>query len=185
MNKYYEITIFGRGGEGAKTLAQIIGEGGLLEGYHIQAFPEYGPERRGAPVKSYVRLSKEVIRLHEPITTPDCIIVMDGRLIETMPGIKDYNGIYIINSNKDKSYFEKMLKGKKVFVINASKISLAELKLNNPNIVLVGAYLKLIKNINYKFIEEIIKREFEKKGKGALVAPNLNCLKKGYDYFRE
>jgi len=100
--KEYSIIIYGRGGQGAKTLAQIIAEAGMIEGFNIQAFPEYGPERRGAPVRSFVRLSKQKIRKHYPVTHPDYLIIMDEDLLETNKEICKYKCPIIINSKKTK-----------------------------------------------------------------------------------
>lgn len=180
-----EIIIYGRGGLGAKTCAQILAESALLSGKEVQAFPEYGPERRGAPVRAFVRISDKHIRVHEPITKPDLVIVIDDGLFSVMPELSGFDCDYIINTDKKKEEFKKFIKNsKKINVIDGSKISLEFLKLNNPNAVLIGAFVKLFKTIKYSSVEISIKTEFEKKGKEDVVLANLMCLKKGYDYFK-
>jgi pyruvate ferredoxin oxidoreductase gamma subunit len=187
MKKNYEIIIYGRGGQGAKTCAQIIAEGGMYSGNKIQGFPEYGPERRGAPVRSFVRISNKPIRIHEPVTNPDCVIVIDSKLFDIKEELKNFNCPYIINSAEDPKIYKNKIKSKKVYLVNGSKIAREEIKINNPNIVLIGSLLKLLKKekkeklINYKKVEETIKNTFIKKGKEHLVKPNINCLKKGFD----
>lgn len=177
-----KISIYGRGGQGAKTCAQIIAEGGMESKNYIKAFPEYGPERRGAPVKAFVRISKKAIRVNEPIKDPDVVLVIDGNLANVLKEIRDYKCPVIVNTNKDLRDF----KSKEVYFVDGTKISLEEIKINNPNIVLIGCLLKLLKEkkidiIKYKDIEKIIKKTFSKKGKEHLIEPNINCLKKGFE----
>lgn len=176
--KEYSIIIYGRGGQGAKTLAQIIAEAGMIEGFNIQAFPEYGPERRGAPVRSFVRLSKQKIRKHYPVTHPDYLIIMDEDLLETNKEICKYKCPIIINSKKKhfKTY-------KNAYVIDASKIATELIKINSPNIVLVGVFLKIFKKIKPENVKQIIKEEFTNKNKKHVIEPNYKCLDKGYNYF--
>ncbi len=179
-----KITIYGRGGQGAKTCAQILAEAGMEARKFIQAFPEYGPERRGAPVKAFVRISDKQIRSHEPIKNPDFVIIIDGNLANVLEEINLYTCPVIINTNKKIN----KLKSKENCLIDGTKISLEEIKINNPNIVLIGVLLKILekKKINilkYKDVEKIIQKIFSKKGKEHLIKPNINCLKKGYEKF--
>ena len=181
--KTINISIYGRGGQGAKTCAQIIAEAGVQAGKFIQAFPEYGPERRGAPVKSFVRISDKPIRTHEPIINPDYVIVIDGNLIAVLDEIKTYTCPIIINTHKEIS---KELKSKEIYSIDGTKISMEEIKINNPNIVLIGSLLKILKSkkvdvVKYKDVEKTIKEMFTKKRKEHFIQPNINCLKKGYE----
>lgn len=170
------ISIYGRGGQGVKTCAHIIALAALKAGNHIQAFPEYGPERRGAPVKAFVKISKKPIRSHEPITQPDYVIVINDNLLKVLPELKTNKGLFIINTKK---------KLQDIPHINATKISLEEIKINNPNIVLIGCLLKIFENqnknvFNYKNVETTIKNIFAEKNKHFLIEPNLNCLKRGF-----
>jgi len=183
MKDNLDVIIYGRGGLGAKTLAQILGESLLLAGYNVLAFPEYGPERRGAPVRAFVRISKNKIRIHEPITKPDCVIIIDANLLTTIPGTKDYSGAtYIVNT--DKQELKKEIKNKKTYFISGTKISLEKTKENNPNMVLLGVLCKLFE-IKLDVVKKIIEDEFRKKGKEQLVKPNIECLKAGYEYFKK
>lgn len=177
-----KISIYGRGGQGAKTCSQIIAEGALFSGKYIQAFPEYGPERRGAPVKSFVRISNKPIRTHEPITKPDIVLIIDGNLINVLEEIKEYTCPIIVNTNKEVSF----VKSKEIYKIDGTKISLEEIKINNPNIVLIGTLLKYLKNkdldfIKYKDIQKVITETFKNKRKEHFIEPNLNCLKRGFE----
>ena len=75
--KEYEIVIHGRGGQGAKTTAELLAQAAVFDGKSIQAFPEFGPERSGAPVRTFVRISDEKILTHQPVIDPDCVLVFD------------------------------------------------------------------------------------------------------------
>lgn len=180
--KNTEIIIYGRGGLGAKTCAQLIAEAALVSGKEIQAFPEYGPERRGAPVRAFVRISNKPIRTSAAITTPDFVIVIDPTLFSVMPELSSFSCPIIVNTSKDEKEFK--VKTKKLYAIDATKISLEELKINNPNTVLIGALLNLTEDIKFKDVEKIIRTEFAKKNKPEMIEPNINCLKKGKEYFK-
>ena len=172
-----EIIVYGRGGLGAKTCAQVIAEAALLAGKEIQAFPEYGPERRGAPVRAFVRISDKPIRTSSTITEPNFVIVIDPGLFSVMPELNNYTCPIIVNTNKDKKEFK--VKTKEIYVVDATKISLEQLKSNNPNMVLIGVLLKLTKVIRFEDVKKVIEDEFTKKNKKELIEPNINCLKIG------
>lgn len=172
-----EIIVYGRGGLGAKTCAQVIAESALMAGKEIQAFPEYGPERRGAPVRAYVRISDKPIRTSSTITTPDFVIVIDPSLFIVMPELNNYGCPIIVNTKKDKKEFK--TKTKELYLVDASKISQEQLKSNNPNMVLIGVLLKLTNIIKFEDVKKIIEDEFTKKNKKEMIEPNIACLKAG------
>ncbi|MFH0905849.1 MAG: 2-oxoacid:acceptor oxidoreductase family protein [archaeon] len=185
MDKNFEIIVYGRGGEGTKTLGQIIAQACVKENLFVQAYPEYGPERRGAPVRAFIKISNKPIRNHSSIKNPNLVILFSKDLADVFSEIKDFDCKIIINSAKDKKSKTNLkdFKSKEIYEIDASSIALEELKINNPNIVLVGVFIKIFKDIKYKTIEEIISEEFSKKAKSNYIKPNLNCLKKGFEYF--
>ncbi|MCS7240712.1 MAG: 2-oxoacid:acceptor oxidoreductase family protein [Candidatus Bipolaricaulota bacterium] len=95
-----EIRWHGRGGQGAKTVSQILAQINLREGKHVQAFPEYGPERSGAPVRAYNRISDAEIRVHSGVYEPDIVVVIDETLLDSenpTEGLKP-NGVLLVNS---------------------------------------------------------------------------------------
>lgn len=175
--KNTEIIVYGRGGLGAKTCAQVIAEAALLGEKEIQAFPEYGPERRGAPVRAFVRISNKPIRTSSTITEPSFVIVIDDGLFSVLPELNNYTCPIIINTNKDKKEFK--VKTKDIYVIDATKISIEQLKSNNPNMVLIGMFLKLTTVVKFDDVKKVIEEEFTKKNKNELIEPNINCLKIG------
>jgi pyruvate ferredoxin oxidoreductase gamma subunit len=159
-----EIRWHGRGGQGAKTAALLFGEAAIDTGMYIQAFPEYGPERTGAPVRAFNRLSKNPIRLHSGITNPAIVLVLDPSLLKTVDVLEglDDNGILIVNTAESADVIRKKLSVNsniKVYTVDASKIAMDTIGLNKPNTPMLGAlakvtdildYNKMLKSIEYK-----------------------------------
>ena len=147
MKKLIEIRWHGRGGQGAKTAALLLADAAFNTGKYIQGFPEYGPERMGAPITAYNRISDEKITIHSNIYEPDYVVVVDQTLIgpiDVASGIKE-GGAIIINSDKSPEELRKHLKGfkGKICTINARKISEEAIGKNFPNTPMLGAVLKV------------------------------------------
>lgn len=181
----FEARFHGRAGQGAKLAAQLLAESAMLEDKRIQAFPEYGPERSGAPVASYVRIDKKEIRDHFPITKPEAILILDPSLIE----VADVNlgaqsdTIMIVNTDKNVGELRKQYKLKgKVYALDASKIALETIGVNKPNTILLGALIAIVGVVKINSLNKVIKKIFEKKGRPELVKPNLDAIKQGYKY---
>ena len=126
MNQTLEIRWHGRGGQGAKTAALLLADVAFKTGKYVQGFPEYGPERMGAPITAYNRISNNVIRVHSNIYTPDLVVVVDETLLDAVnvtAGLKE-NGSIIVNTDKDKEEILPKLKGYKgnVYTVDARKI---------------------------------------------------------------
>ena len=115
MNKTVEIRWHGRGGQGAKTAALLLADVAFKTGKYVQGFPEYGPERMGAPITAYNRISDQPITVHSNIYEPDYVVVVDESLLETIDvtkGLKE-NGAVIINSERSKEELRSLLHGYK------------------------------------------------------------------------
>ena len=137
MNQTLEIRWHGRGGQGAKTAALLLADVAFKTGKYVQGFPEYGPERMGAPITAYNRISNNVIRVHSNIYTPDLVVVVDETLLDAVnvtAGLKE-NGSIIVNTDKDKEEILPKLKGYKgnVYTVDARKISVDALGKYFPN----------------------------------------------------
>ena len=143
MNNLIEIRWHGRGGQGAKTASLLLADAAFNTGKYIQGFPEYGPERMGAPITAYNRISNDPITIHSNIYEPDYVVVVDDTLLETVDvaaGLKE-TGAIIINTTKDNDYLIKALNGYKgeIYKIDAKKISIEALGKYFPNTPLRAA----------------------------------------------
>lgn len=143
MNKGIEIRWHGRGGQGAKTAALLLADVAFKTGAFVQGFPEYGPERMGAPITAYNRISMEPIRVHSNIYTPDLVVVVDETLLESVDvtaGLKE-NGAIIINTPKSGKEVLPLLGGYKgsVYTVDARSISVEALGKYFPNSPMLAA----------------------------------------------
>ena len=143
MSSGLEIRWHGRGGQGAKTAALLLADVAFKTGQYVQGFPEYGPERMGAPITAYNRISKEVIRVHSNIYTPDLVVVVDETLLHSVnvtAGLKE-EGAIIVNTPKSVEEIKPLLNGYqgKVFTVDARRISVEALGKNFPNSPMLAA----------------------------------------------
>ena len=181
-----EIRWHGRGGQGAKTAALLFADAALSEGKFIQAFPEYGPERMGAPVQSFNRLSDKPITLHCAISNPKYVVVLDPTLlssVDVLAGVPD-DGKIIINSGKSPQEIRTELKNKKVavYTIDASKIAKETMGRDIPNTPMLGAMAKVTALLNYERLVKDLEVKLKKKfaSKPEIVAGNLNAVQRAY-----
>ncbi len=143
MSSGLEIRWHGRGGQGAKTAALLLADVAFKTGQYVQGFPEYGPERMGAPITAYNRISKEVIRVHSNIYTPDLVVVVDETLLHSVnvtAGLKE-EGAIIVNTPKTAEEIKPFLNGYqgKVFTVDARRISVETLGKYFPNSPMLAA----------------------------------------------
>jgi len=166
MKDILEIRIHGRGGQGAKTASQFIAEAALGEDKCIQAFPEYGPERSGAPMKAYDRISDKQITTYAPVVNPDVVLVIDPTLIgpiDVTEGLSK-DGVLIVNTPKSAEEIKKEVGFKgKVYTVDATKIAIDTVGRNLPNTPILGAFVKITKVIPIDAIKNSIKKKFLKK----------------------
>ena len=182
-----EIRWHGRGGQGAKTASLLLADAAFNTGKFIQGFPEYGPERMGAPITAYNRISDNEIRIHSNIYEPDFVVVVDDSLIGTIDvtsGLKS-DGSIIINTNEDIEEIRKKLNGYngKIYTIDASKISIECLKANFPNTAMLAAVVHVTgimsKEELLSNMEDAFKHKFAKKPE--VIEPNMKALLRGYE----
>ncbi len=186
MDNIIEIRWHGRGGQGAKTAALLFGDAAMSLGKYIQAFPEYGPERMGAPVASFNRLSDKPITLHCSITNPSIVLVLDPTLMSTVDvtaGLPE-DGILVVNtSHKPKAIRDQLkLKGKKVFTVDASKISMGTIKRDIPNTPMLGALVKVSNLLKFEDMIKDLEKKLKKKfaHKPEVIDGNLEAVKRAY-----
>ena len=147
MNDLIEIRWHGRGGQGAKTASLLLADAAFNTGKYIQGFPEYGPERMGAPITAYNRISNNPITIHSNIYEPDYVVVVDDTLLEAVDvtaGLKQ-TGAIVINTTKSGEDLKKHLKGYEgsIYTIDARKVSMETLGKYFPNTPMLAAIVKV------------------------------------------
>ena len=171
MSNMIEIRWHGRGGQGAKTASLLLADAAFNTGKYIQGFPEYGPERMGAPITAYNRISDNPITIHSNIYEPDYVVVVDDTLLESVPvtaGLKK-SGAIVINTTKSADYLKKVLKGYEggIYTIDARKVSMETLGKYFPNTPMLAAIVKVSKIMTDEdFIKDMqgsFKHKFAKK----------------------
>jgi pyruvate ferredoxin oxidoreductase gamma subunit len=187
MAKLTEIRWHGRGGQGAKTAALLFGHAVLGQGKCMQAFPEYGPERMGAPVQSYNRISDEPINLHCSVTEPQVVVVLDPTLIGTVDVTQGLpaDGTIIINTDQPASKFREMLglKTQKVYTVDASKIAKETIGRDIPNTPMMGALVKATGLLDFEDMLEETKVKLTKKfrNKPEVIDGNIQAIRRAYE----
>jgi len=187
INEAVEIRWHGRGGQGAKTACLLLADVAFSSGKYVQGFPEYGPERMGAPITAYNRITDEQCNVHSNIYTPNYVVVVDETLLKSVDvtkGLKE-GGAVIINSRKDPEELRPLLNGYdgSICVIDAEKISMETLGRNFPNTPMLGAVVKVSNVIDQeKFIEDM-RESFEHKfaHKENLIEGNMKALIKSME----
>ena len=187
MNGLTEIRWHGRGGQGAKTAALLLADVAFSIGKHVQGFPEYGPERMGAPITAFDRISDTDIRVHSNIYDPDFVVVVDDTLLHSVDVTKGLKkeGAILINTEKDKEEILPLLKGYEgeVHVINARKVCMETLGKYFPNTPMLAAIVKISKvmekEVFLKEMESSLKHKFAKKPE--VLEGNMRALQLAFE----
>jgi len=171
----------GRGGQGAWTASELLARTALDEGKYIQSFPEFGPERMGAPVTAFTRISTEPIRLHCSIYNPDVVVVLDTTLLKTVPvtaGMNQDDDVLIINSTAEPAALKESLKVTKgkVWTVPATEIALRILGAPITNTALLGCVAKATNIVTLEGIEKTLKGRF----RPDLAAKNFAVINEAY-----
>jgi pyruvate ferredoxin oxidoreductase gamma subunit len=166
MAKLTEIRWHGRGGQGVVTAGKVLAETALDTGQYFQAFPDYGPERMGAPIKSYTRLSPEPITVHSQIEEPNVVLVLDPTLLGTVPvteGLKE-NGILLVNTPQSPAEIRKKtgFKTGQVFTVDASHIAIEEIGREITNTPMIGALARATGLFEIEDLIEQTRKRFTK-----------------------
>ena len=176
MNGLTEIRWHGRGGQGAKTAALLLADVAFSIGKHVQGFPEYGPERMGAPITAYDRISDTDIRVHSNIYDPDFVVVVDDTLLHSVDVTKGL---------KKEEEILPLLKGYEgeVHVINARKVCMETLGKYFPNTPMLAAIVKISKvmekEVFLKEMESSLKHKFAKKPE--VLEGNMRALQLAFE----
>lgn len=173
-----EVRFHGRGGQGAVTSAEIMAQAAIGEGAYAQAFPNFGPERRGAPVMAFLRISSSPIRTRSRVYTPDVIVILDPTLLLSASpavGLKP-GGLVVINSNKPLEELGKEFSGFKVAAVDASRIAREEMGVPITNTTMLGSLVRATKLIELRSLEAPIRERF-----GIIAQKNISAYTRAYN----
>ncbi len=185
MSNLTEIRWHARGGQGAKTAATMLAEIVLIEGKYGQGFPDYGPERMGAPMRGFTRISDKPIRTHSAVYNPNVVIILDPTLLDVVDVLEGTpeDATILINTSLPKEELAKKLDlGKrKLGVLNATKIALDTIGRPIPNTPMLGAMVKATSLIKLETLLDDMRKKFEKKFSEKVIQGNLDAVNKAYE----
>jgi len=191
LGKLTEIRWHGRAGQGIVTAGELLAEGALKEGMYFQAFPDYGPERMGAPIKSYTRISDEPIDVHYQILSPEVVVVVNPNVlsvVDVTEGLAE-DGVVIVNSPDPPEKIRQTLglKGKKarVFTVDATGIALETLKRDIPATLMLGALIRATGLVDLENTVEVVQEKLGAKLRGEVVEANVTALRRAYEAVKE
>lgn len=180
-----EIRWHARGGQGAVTAAKTLAEMALTKDMFFQAFPEYGPERMGAPIQCFNRLSPEPISTYCGVSNPEIVVVVDPSLLELVDiaGGVSPQGTIIVNTGEDAKVIKEKynLKDYKVYTIDATTISMEELGRSMPNIPVLGALIKILGLLTKQEAADFLEKAFGKKFPEKVVKSNIAALERAFE----
>ncbi len=184
MAELTEVRWHGRGGQGAVTAAKLLAESALAQDKYFQAFPEYGPERMGAPITCFTRISPEPINVRCSVTNPDIVAVLDPTLLGTVDvtlGLPD-DGVLLVNTPKSPQDVrqEAGIDGRRVFTVDATQIALETIGKPIPNTPILGALLKVTGMMDVSKLTDHLKKSFGKKFGDDIVSGNVKAVERAY-----
>ena len=180
MSRFQEIRWHGRGGQGAWTASELLAKAAIIEGKHVQSFPEFGPERMGAPLAAYTRISNEPIKLHCSIYNPNIAVVLDPTLLKTVNvthGLAE-DGVLVINSKEKPSELKDRLEitSQKLCTVPATAIAISILNVPITNTSMLGATTRAASLVSLESIEKVVRQRFRHE----LAERNVAVIKKAY-----
>ena len=181
MKDFTEVRWHGRGGQGSWTASEVLARTAIYEGKYIQSFPEFGPERMGAPVTAFTRISTKPIRIHCAVYDPDVVVVLDPTLLKTVPvtsGVNE-NGVIVINSTDEPAKVREKLKTEKgkLWTIPATQIAIKILGMPITNTAMLGTFARATRIVALETIELVLKERFRPE----LAEKNFAVVKEAYN----
>jgi 2-oxoacid:acceptor oxidoreductase gamma subunit (pyruvate/2-ketoisovalerate family) len=181
LKKLLEVRWHGRGGQGAWTASELLARTAIYEGKYIQSFPEFGPERMGAPVTAFTRISTEPIRIHCAVYEPDIVVVLDPTLLNAVlvaSGIHE-DGIFIVNSADETAKIRENLKTEsgQLWSVPATQIALKILGMPITNTAMLGTVVRATNIVKLESIEKTVKERFRLD----LAEKNFAVIKEAYE----
>ena len=178
-----ELCWHGRGGQGVVTANEILAETAIREGMYVKAFPEFGPERMGAPIRAFTRISSKPIRVHSQVYTPDIVIVLDPTLVGKVnmtAGLKE-NSVVLANYDGTPKELQDALRTEvKCYSVDATKISMEEIGRPMANTSMLGALVKISSIVSFSSLEDQMTSKFTGKLPDKVIVKNLSALKRAF-----
>lgn len=176
-----EVRWHGRGGQGVVTSSRLLAHAAVIEGKYAIHIPEFGPERRGAPVRAFTRIDDKPIEIRYSVINPDIVVVIDPGLTQfrdyILEGLKA-GGIIVINKPVEKA---EKYPGFKTYAVNAFRIALDELGRPIYNTPMIGALIGATKIINLESVKKAIYERFSKD----VAEKNIRAIERGYKEVKE
>ncbi len=184
MKGLTEVRWHARGGQGAVTAAKLLAEAALSQGKYFQAFPEYGPERMGAPIQAFTRISSDPIHIKSGVTNPDVVVVLDPTLLKSVDvtvGLPE-EGVLLVNTDESPIEVRSSggFSGRKIFTVPATKIALDTIGKPIPNTPMLGALARVTALISLDDMESHLRSSFGKKFSEDIIEGNIAALKRAY-----
>ena len=184
LSEITEIRWHGRGGQGVKTAAEVLAEAAIRDGKYVQSFPEYGPERMGAPVLAFNRLSEERIDVHSNVYSPNHVIVLDPTLLEsgnTTQGL-DLQGTLLVNTDESPENIRERtgFKGK-IITVDATKIAKEEIGRPIANTTCLGAFVGISGITSLDNVKESVRGHLGSKLGEKVIEANMRALQRAYE----
>lgn len=185
MAQLTEVRWHARGGQGAKTAALLLAEAAAMEGKFSQGFPDYGPERMGAPMRGFTRISDEPIHLHCAIYSPSLVVILDDTLVKAVDvagGVPE-DGIIVVNTVKTAADIRSWLNltGRKIFTIDATGIAIDEIGRPIPNAPMLGALIKVSEILSLEAVTKQIRKKFSHGFRPEVLEGNVRAIKRAYE----
>ncbi|HEY68607.1 MAG: pyruvate synthase [Chloroflexi bacterium] len=189
MAELTEIRWHGRGGQGVVTAGKLLAETAMGTGQYFQAFPDYGPERMGAPIRAYTRLSPEPITIHSQIEEPDVVLVLDPTLLGTVPvteGLKE-DGMLLVNTSMSPAEVRQItgFRTGKVFTVDASHIAIEEMGREITNTPMLGAFARVTGFFDIDDLAEQLHAWFGKKITAEAIEANVRAMRRAAEEVME
>ena len=185
LERMVEIRWHSRAGQGAVTAAETLASAALREGKHVQAFPEFGPERMGAPLRAFNRISPQPIRIHGVVEEANVVIVVDPSLLGAVPVDENVarDGIIVANTTKSVDDARRMLilDGQMVACVDATQIAMDCFGMQKPNTPMLGAVARTTELISLDTLLAEVEETFSKKFPPKLVEGNLQAIRRAYE----
>ena len=184
LDRMMEIRWHSRAGQGAVTAAETLAAAALREGKHVQAFPEFGPERMGAPLRAFNRISPHAIRIHGVVEEPSVVIVVDSSLLGAIPVDANVapDGIILANTTKSVEEVHRILtlNGQRVASVDATHIAIECFGMQKPNTPMLGAVARATNLISLESLLAEVEEAFSKKFSPKVVEGNLEAVRRAY-----